>query len=126
MESQMPVNLSSAYLSVDELVYRLHQQKLTSDFGAFALRTHDVARCLQEASRACAEGLRSEFCKIMELSVSRGDFLIVAGVGWRPGVVGQARVGAGAESPAGYAIENGEPVISNELADDSASARLPF
>jgi two-component sensor histidine kinase len=118
MEAQTPNDSAAVYLSTDELVYRLHQQKLASDFGAFALRTHDVATLLQEASRACAEGLRSELCKVMELSISRGDFLVVAGVGWRPGVVGHARIGAGSESPAGYAIEIGEPVISNELAAD--------
>jgi two-component sensor histidine kinase len=37
------------------------------------------------------------------------------GVGWGEGVVGTARIGADIESPAGYALQTGRPVISNEL-----------
>src|SRR5918994_716052 len=37
------------------------------------------------------------------------------GVGWRPGVVGRARLGADLGSPAGYALKTGAPVISNHL-----------
>jgi two-component sensor histidine kinase len=42
-------------------------------------------------------------------------FLVRAGVGWGEGVVGEARIGADVESPAGYALQTGRPVISNEL-----------
>jgi hypothetical protein len=42
-----------------------------------------------------------------------------AGVGWKPGVVGQARSGADTESPTGYAFKTGEPVISNHLEGES-------
>ena len=33
--------------------------------------------------------------------------LVRAGVGWGEGVVGQARIGADLESPAGYALQTG-------------------
>jgi two-component sensor histidine kinase len=102
----------------DELTYRLRQQELVSDFGLFCLRTHDVFAVLHEATRACAEGLRSELCKVLEHCPAQNDFLIVAGVGWRPGVVGHARLGPDGESPAGYALQTGKPVISNELANE--------
>lgn len=101
-----------------ELSYRLHQQTLVSDFGLFCLRTHDVPTLLHEASRACAEGLRSELCKVLEHCPAQNDFLVVAGVGWRPGVVGHARLGPDRESPAGYALKSGKPVVSNELAEE--------
>jgi two-component sensor histidine kinase len=42
-------------------------------------------------------------------------FLVREGVGWGEGVVGTARIGADIESPAGYALQTGRPVISNEL-----------
>jgi len=38
-----------------------------------------------------------------------------AGVGWDPGLVGVASVGADLESPSGYALRTGKPVISNHL-----------
>ncbi len=97
---------------VEELAYRLRQQRLTAAFGHFALRSHDVDAILQEATRVCARGLRSELCKIMEYLAHEDQFVVRAGVGWKPGVVGQARTEADAGSPTGYAFRTGEPVIS--------------
>ena len=102
----------------EQLADRLRQQKLGADFGLFALKTRDVSALLQEATRACAEGLGARFCKILEYIPMEHDFLVVAGVGWRPGVVGHARVGADVASPTGYAFKTGEPVISNHLASE--------
>src|SRR5213078_2996894 len=45
-------------------------------------------------------------------------FLVRAGVGWEPGVVGVATVGADLASPAGYALRTGKPVISNHLENE--------
>lgn len=99
----------------EELAYRLRQQQLTAEYGHFALRMHDTAALLQEATRVCALGLQSELCKVMEYLPDEGRFLMVAGVGRKPGYVGHARAGADLESPAGYAFQTGEPVISNHL-----------
>ncbi|ACK81449.1 sensor histidine kinase [Methylorubrum extorquens] len=99
----------------EELAYRLRQQRLAAEYGHFALRTHDTAALLQEATRVCALGLHSEFCKVMRFLPDEGRFLMVAGVGWKPGFVGHAHAGADLESPAGYAFQTGEPVISNHL-----------
>jgi two-component sensor histidine kinase/putative methionine-R-sulfoxide reductase with GAF domain len=99
----------------EELAYRLRQQELVAQFGAFALNTHDVAELLQEATRVCAEGLQSEFAKAMEYLPSENQLIVRAGVGWRRPVVGIERVGADDESPCGYAFRTGIPVISNHL-----------
>jgi two-component sensor histidine kinase len=108
-------------VAAEELAYRLRQQQLTAEYGRFALRTHDLAALLQEATRTCALGLQSELCKVMEYLPGEQQFILRAGVGWKPGFVGHARAGADAESPAGYAFQTGEPVISNHL---SAEARF--
>src|SRR5215468_4612315 len=44
--------------------------------------------------------------------------LVRAGVGWPPGIVGQASVGTDLASPAGYALRTGKPVISNHLENE--------
>ena len=105
--------------AAEDLAYRLRQQQLTAEYGRFALRTHDLATLLQEATRMCALGLQSELCKIMEYLPDDGQFIVRAGVGWKPGIVGYARAGADTESPAGYAFQTGEPVISNHLAAET-------
>jgi len=103
----------------EELAYRLAQQQLTAEFGRFALRIRDTATLLQEATRMCALGLQSRFCKVMEYLPGEHQFIVRAGVGWKPGVVGHARAGADTESPAGYAFQTGKPVISNHLAAET-------
>src|SRR3546814_15407829 len=50
----------------DELRYRLRQQRLSTEFALFALQTRDTDALMQEAARACAAGLLSKFCKVME------------------------------------------------------------
>jgi two-component sensor histidine kinase len=99
----------------EELAYRLRQQQLTAEFGLFALKTHDVQELLQEATRICAAGMHSSLCKVMRYQPAQGNFLLCAGVGWKPGYVGFAHAGADLESPAGYAFQTGIPVISNHL-----------
>ena len=51
----------------------------------------------------------------MVLDQTANDFLVIAGFGWKPGVVGHARIPSDLGSAAGYAFRTGEPVISNEL-----------
>src|SRR3954465_6855286 len=49
---------------------------------------------------------------------AEGRVVVRAGVGWEPGVVGVATVGADLASPAGYALRTGKPVISNHLENE--------
>ncbi len=105
--------------SVAEFAMRLSQQKLVAEFGLFAMREanslHDI---LQEASRVAADGLQTRFAKVLQHQPGERDFLVCAGVGWQPGVVGHARIGADLASPAGYAFRTEKPVISNHLSDE--------
>lgn len=108
-------SLANAPSPPEELEQRLSQQALVAEFGRFALRSHDLPAILQEACRVAAEGLRVRFAKVLEPLRDGEAFLLRAGIGWAPGLVGAARVGADVESPAGYAFRTGEPVISNHL-----------
>lgn len=105
--------------AAEELAYRLRQQQLTAEFGRYALKTCETAALLQEATRVCALGLQSEFCKVMQYLPDEGQFIVRAGVGWKPGVVGHARSGTDTASPVGYAFQTGEPVISNHLEQET-------
>ncbi|MPR12215.1 sensor histidine kinase [Microvirga tunisiensis] len=119
LDGAQPIAPEQGGDAADELAYRLRQQQLTARFGLFALKTHDIDALLQEATRTCAEGLHSEFCKIMEFLPAENEFVVRAGVGWKPGVVGAARTGADLESPAGFALKTAQPVISNHLAEET-------
>lgn len=108
----------------DELSYRLGQQKNLADFGAEALRSPDPSFMLNSAARLAATGMQTKLAKVLRYSDEDRNLLIVAGVGWKPGIVGETALGADAGSPAGYAFQTGEAVISNHL-DQEDTFRTP-
>jgi GAF domain-containing protein len=98
-----------------ELEHRLRQQALLAELGRRALSEMRLDALLEEAARLTALGMGTEFCKVMEYLPAENRLLVRAGVGWEPGVVGVATVGADLESPAGYALRTGKSVVSNNL-----------
>ncbi|OLP59782.1 hypothetical protein BJF93_21875 [Xaviernesmea oryzae] len=102
----------------DRLEYRLKQQRIAAEFGYFALKTWDLDELLQEATRLAALGLNATHAKYLRPLGNGAGFLVVAGVGWKSGVVGHARVGDDLESPAGYAYHTETAVISNHLENE--------
>ena len=98
-----------------ELEYRLRQQALLAELGRRALAAGGVDELLQEATRLAALGLATSFCKILEYLPDKGTLRVRAGVGWEDHVIGVATVGADLNSPAGYALHTGKPVIANDL-----------
>lgn len=105
--------------STDELTIRLRQQALIAELGLSALRREGLQPLLETAARLAAEGMNGSFSKVLEYRPEDGCFLLRAGMGWRAGSVGTARIGSDLESPAGFAFRSGRPVISNHLAGES-------
>jgi PAS domain S-box-containing protein len=102
----------------EELGYRLHQQSVISEFGQSALEALTLDKLLSEAVRLCAEGMRARYCKALEYLADRDIFLVRAGVGWRPGVVGRATLETAIDTPAGRAFRTAHPFLSNDLASE--------
>ena len=105
-------------LTMQALQLRIRQQEILAELGVAALHGASFDQLLAETSRLTAEGLRVEFCKVLEFLPARNLLLVRAGVGWNAGVVGVASVGADLASPAGFALRTGKPVISNHLEDE--------
>lgn len=102
----------------------MNRQKNLAEFGRAALETDDLDEVLDAAARYAADGLQCDRAKILQFDRKKGDFLVRAGVGWREGVVGNARLGADLASPAGYAFKTDRPVLSNDLATER-NFRMP-
>jgi two-component sensor histidine kinase len=94
---------------------RIRQQEILAELGVGALQGAGFGQLLTDTARLTAEGLRTEFCKVLEYIPAENRFLVTAGVGWDPGIVGVASIGADLASPAGFALKTGRPVISNHL-----------
>jgi two-component sensor histidine kinase len=110
-ESEIPV-LSRA------LAKRIRQQEILAELGVTALQGAEFERLIQDAARLTAEGMQAEFCKVLEHIPGENRLLVRAGVGWGPDIVGKATVGADLDSPAGFALRTGRPVISNHLENE--------
>jgi two-component sensor histidine kinase len=102
-------------LTLRALHQRIRQQEILAVLGVGALQGSGFDQLLVDTARLTAEGLRTEFCKVLEYIPAENRFLVRAGVGWDPGVVGVASIGADLASPAGFALKTGQPVISNHL-----------
>jgi len=120
-DSRVPpvVESKSAYegsdLTLRALHQRIRQQEILAELGVGALQGSGFDQLLADTARLTAEGLRTEFCKVLEYVPAENRFLVRAGVGWEPGIVGVATIGADLASPAGFALKTGRPVISNHL-----------
>src|SRR5215207_771271 len=99
------------------------------------VRMHDYQHALAALSRAASESLPPDrlmhyvtaqvsrvthikHVKVMRYRPDRGDLLIVAGVGWKTGVVGTVTLAIDSASPAGSTIQTGRPVAIEDLPND--------
>ena len=105
-------------LTAEALQLRVQQQEILAELGVLALKGTPFVELLDLTARRTAEGLNAEFSKVLEYMPSDGRFLVRAGTGWQPGVVGSATIGADVASPAGYALRTGKAVISNHLENE--------
>ena len=100
------------------LEQRIRQQEILAELGVVALQGKPFLELLNETVRLTADGMDAEFCKILEYMPTENRLLVRAGVGWHEGIVGKATVGADLESPSGFALHTGKPVISNHLENE--------
>jgi len=104
--------------STRALQQRIRQQEILAELGVVALQGKPFQELLNETVRLTAEGMNAEFCKVLEYIPGDNRLLVRAGVGWHEGIVGRATVGADLESPSGFALRTGKPVISNHLENE--------
>jgi len=98
---------------------RSRQQAAIAALGNEALAGVDEDVLLENATRRVTQTLRAEFCAVLELLPGGAALLLRAGVGWPPGLIGRATLGAGRESHAGYAIETKRPVVIRDLSSET-------
>jgi two-component sensor histidine kinase len=105
-------------LTTHALHVRIRQQEILAELGVLALQGTPFLDLLNQTARLTAEGMEAEFCKVLEYMRGQNRLLVRAGVGWHEGIVGVATVGADLESPSGFALRTGKPVISNHLENE--------
>ena len=99
----------------EELAILASQQAIVAELGRAALSGTDVAILLDEAVSFVARTLRVDQASILELLPGEDSLLMRAGIGWKEGTVGQATLGVGTRSHAGYTLLLDEPLSLSEL-----------
>jgi two-component sensor histidine kinase len=95
-------------------------RRLVEEFGARAAKSLDADVLLQSACEEIAEALGVSHVKALEYLPDQEAFLMRAGVGWAPGVVGHVTVGM--DSPPGFTVATGQPTMSDDLAKETRFA----
>ncbi len=99
---------------------------LVSELGKRALTARSFENFLQDALQTVSARLDTELVKILELVPNGEGFLLVAGIGWQPGYVGQVVVPLIPESQAGYTMAVGQAVIVEDLRKETRFRGMPL
>lgn len=101
--------------AMQRVAHSEQEQAVVAHLGVRALAGEKLQVLMDQAVREIQRTLGADYCKILELSPSGEDLLLRAGVGWREGLVGRARVSASLDSQAGYTLLSDRPVIVDDM-----------
>jgi two-component sensor histidine kinase len=86
-------------------------QQILADFSRMVADSSDIPALLQLTAVQAARGIGINHTKVLQHRPALGDLLVVAGLGWRPGVVGHATFGADPGSVPGQTLQTRQPLI---------------
>jgi two-component sensor histidine kinase len=96
----------------------LSYQRALAVFTRIVDEPASVPGLLQNAAAQVARITHIKHVKILRYRPDRGDLLVEAGVGWKPGVIGHVSFGADRFSAPGRSIQTGAPVAVEDIAND--------
>ena len=108
-------NVTERTLLAQEASQVAQFQSVLARIGSLAVSGTPVQEIMNEAARLTAEALTVELCKILIPRESDEHLYLVAGIGWREGLIGTLTVEGGTHSQAGFAIRERQPVVVRDL-----------
>src|SRR6266404_1619803 len=118
MVEETPVPPKRDEMTERSLRLRVRQQEILAELGVLALQGASFDKLVDQTAILTADGMEAEFCKVLEYLPAANRLVVRAGVGWEPGIIGKATIGADLESPGGFALHTGKPVIANHLGNE--------
>ena len=94
----------------DQLEELRQHVRILCDLGRLAGNSTDLQTFLQQAVAQVARGIAIHHVKILRYRPETADLLLVAGTGWKPGVVGTATLSTDLRSAPGRAFQTGEAI----------------
>jgi PAS domain S-box-containing protein len=108
------------------LASRLRGQEAVARLGQLAVVLHDLEPLFAAAARELGDVMEGDITAIMQHIPSRNALRIVAGSGWRDGVVGHAMISDNAGSHSGFALMSDGPVVSMDYASEDRFRASPI
>ena len=108
-------NVTERTLLTQEASQVARFQSVLASIGSLAVSGTPVQEIMNEAVHLTAEALNVDLCKILIPRESDEHLYLVAGVGWREGLIGTLTVEGGTHSQAGFAIRERQPVVVRDL-----------
>ena len=105
---------------------RAAQQAALAAVGLEALGGGGLQELLDRACVLVAETLDVELSQVLELLPGEAGLRMVAGVGWREGVVGETTLGLDRGSLAGFALACDQPVVVEDLGAETRFRAPPL
>ncbi len=109
-----------------ELARHAVRQAAVAELAEDVLRGIDPDSLLEKACARLASVLEIEFVKVLEWLPGTGVFFLRAGLGWKEGLVGSARVEAGLNSQSGFTYLKQKRVIVKDLAKETRFIPTPL
>jgi two-component sensor histidine kinase len=110
---------SSATPSSPDTIERVREyHRVIVSFSRIASESPPAERLMHHLVAQVASATHIKHVKVLRYRADRGDLLVEAGVGWKPGVVGHATLGVDHRSPPGRSIQTAAPVAIANLPTD--------
>jgi hypothetical protein len=111
-------NGSVTPITPDTLERVREYHRVLVSFSRIASDSTPAERLMHHLVAQVAEATHIKHVKVLRYRADRGDLLVEAGVGWKPGVVGHATLGVDHRSPPGRTIQTAAPVAIANLPSD--------
>lgn len=108
------------------LAARAVQQSAVVELGRVALESDDLSVLFEQAGALVAKTLNVGYAAIFEPDPECADLLLWAGGGWRSGLLGNASVTRGLETPTGYCFTTGEHTVIEDAALEKRFTDVEF
>ncbi len=103
------------HASPDDLTRLRGYQDTLAAFSRLASESRDTPYLLHLACVHAARGSHVEHTKVLRYRPEKGDLLMVAGIGWKEGLIGTCTFGIHMASPPGRALQTRMPIAVDDL-----------
>ena len=110
----------------EEITDIAKQQSALAELSHSALQSGELDSLLEDAVGFMAEILQIRYCEVLEYQPAKNQFLLRAGLGWKPGSVGVATFPVSRENQAGYTFLTQRRVVIEDYTSDTPFSLSPL